>query len=99
MERYDYLYTAKELQPWVERTREIAAHPRVEDVYVVTNNHARGKGVVNALMLESMLTGHQVQAPASLMSEYEEALAPYARPVDMTERPAVLEREGPREHA
>lgn len=99
MERYDYLYTAKELQPWVERTKEIAAHPRVEDVYVVTNNHARGKGVVNALMLESMLTGHQVQAPASLMSEYQEALAPYARPVDMTERPAVLEREGPREHA
>ncbi|XXF78623.1 DUF72 domain-containing protein [Myxococcaceae bacterium GXIMD 01537] len=92
-ERYDYLYTAEELEPWVERTREIAAHPRVQDVYVVTNNNARGKGVANALMLESMLEGHAVEAPAALVREYPAALGPYARPV---EPPAA---EGPREQA
>jgi uncharacterized protein YecE (DUF72 family) len=98
MDRYDYLYSAQELQPWVERTREIAAHPRVQDVYVVTNNHARGKGVANALMLESMLQGRQVQAPAPLLAEYPEVLGPYARPVELVEQPA-LEEEGPREQA
>lgn len=98
MERYDYLYSAKELQPWVERTKEIAEHPRVQDVYVVTNNHARGKGVANALMLESMLKGQPVQAPAALVREYPEALGPYARPVEMG-TPLSLEEEGPREQA
>ncbi len=98
MDRYDYLYSAQELGPWVERTREIAEHPRVQDVYVVTNNHARGKGVANALMLEALLTGHAVQAPAALVSEYPEALGPYARPVELVERRQV-EEEGPREQA
>ncbi len=97
MERYDYLYSAQELQPWVERTKEIAQHPRVQDIYVVTNNHARGKGVANALMLESMLKGQPVQAPAALVREYPEALGPYARPVEL-EPPLSLE-EGPTEHA
>jgi uncharacterized protein YecE (DUF72 family) len=98
MERYDYLYSAEELRPWVERTREIAAHPRVRDVYVITNNHARGKGVANALMLEAMLTGRKVEAPATLVHEYPEALGPYARPVEPGER-LPMEEEGPREQA
>lgn len=94
MERYDYLYSAQELQPWVERTKEIAEHPRVQDVYVVTNNHARGKGVANALMLESMLKGQPVQAPAALVREYPQALGPYARPVELEAPPSLLEEEG-----
>lgn len=98
MERYDYLYSAQELQPWVERTKEIAQHPRVQDVYVITNNHVRGKGVANALMLESMLKGQPVQAPAALVREYPEALGPYARPVEV-EAQLTLEEEGPREQA
>jgi hypothetical protein len=66
----------------------------VQDVYVVTNNHARGKGVANALMLESMLKGQPVQAPAALVREYPQALGPYARPVEL-EGPAALEEERP----
>jgi len=31
-ERYDYLYTAKELEPWADRTRELADEPGVTDV-------------------------------------------------------------------
>jgi uncharacterized protein YecE (DUF72 family) len=82
-DRYDYLYSAKELEPWAERTKEIARHPRVEDVYVITNNHARGKGVANALMLEAMVTGRKVEAPRLLFQEYAEVLSPYAHPVDL----------------
>jgi uncharacterized protein YecE (DUF72 family) len=79
-ERYDYLYPARELEPWAQRTREIAAESPTEDVFVVTNNHYRGKGVTNALMLKSMITGQQVEAPATLFGEYGEVLEPYARP-------------------
>ena len=49
--RSDYLYSADELKPWVRRTREVAKATR--DTYVVTNNHARGQAVVNALMIEA----------------------------------------------
>ena len=56
----------------------------MEDVYVITNNHARGKGVTNALMLKAMVTGEQVEAPATLLREYPEALGPYARPVELS---------------
>jgi uncharacterized protein YecE (DUF72 family) len=84
VDRYDYLYSARELRPWAERTKEIAAHSRVEDVYVITNNHARGKGVANALMLKAMATGEQVEAPATLLREYPKELGPYARPMDLT---------------
>jgi len=80
LERYDYLYTAKELKPWAERTKEMATHPRVSDVYVVTNNHVRGKGVVNAMMLQTILTGRKVHAPETLLHEYRETLAPYVLP-------------------
>ena len=78
--RYDYLYRAEELQPWAARAREIAADDRTEDVYVVTNNHFRGKGITNALMLQSMVEDRTVPAPAGLFSEYGEVLAPYAEP-------------------
>jgi uncharacterized protein YecE (DUF72 family) len=86
-DRYDYLYSARELEPWAARTKEVAAHPRTEDVYVITNNHARGKGATNALMLKAMVTGEQVEAPDTLLREYPEHLGPYARPVDLTARP------------
>lgn len=80
-ERYNYLYTAQELQPWAVKTVEISQDPRVQDVYVVTNNHYRGKGVANALMLEAMVTGQRVPAPDTLVSEYPEVLGPYVTPV------------------
>jgi len=87
IERYDYLYSAGELAPWAERTKEIAQHPRVQDVYVITNNHARGKGVVNALMLQAMVTGQKVSAPEGLLREYPGALGPYVHPGPAQEAP------------
>lgn len=81
-ERYDYLYTADELTPWVERVKEIAADEGTDDVYVVTNNHYRGKAVANALMLESMSARRRkkVPGPPELFEEYGDLLEGYARP-------------------
>lgn len=76
-ERYDYLYTAEELAPWVERTEQIAEQPDTDDVYVVTNNHYRGKAVANALMMRAMIEGGTVQAPPTLVGEYGEVLEGY----------------------
>ena len=77
-QRYDYLYSAEELAPWVERIRALDAAPGVCDVYVVTNNHFEGKGPANALMIRAMLEGRTVLAPATLYETYPAQLAPYA---------------------
>jgi uncharacterized protein YecE (DUF72 family) len=77
-ERYDYLYSRAELEPWVARIEEIAE--RTEDVYVLTNNHNLGKAGVNALQLKSMIGHEQVVAPPTLFESYREELAPYALP-------------------
>jgi uncharacterized protein YecE (DUF72 family) len=80
-ERYDYLYSADELGPWAERAAQIAAAPATAEVYVVTNNHFRGKGITNALMLRSMVQGRPVPAPPGLFDDYAEVLEGYAEPV------------------
>ncbi|PYV21542.1 MAG: DUF72 domain-containing protein [Acidobacteria bacterium] len=67
-ERYDYLYSLDELEPWVDRIRKVAE--RVEATYVITNNHFEGKAVANALELSSLLSGHPVQVPESLAAHY-----------------------------
>lgn len=81
-QRYDYLYTPKELGPWVERIRSLGATEGVADVYVVTNNHFEGKGPANALMLRAMLDRRKAKAPPVLYATYRAALEPYAEPAD-----------------
>lgn len=44
-ERYDYLYSKEELLPWVECARELS---KKGDVFVILNNHYRGKAIQNA---------------------------------------------------
>ncbi|HEX5481825.1 MAG TPA: DUF72 domain-containing protein [Terriglobia bacterium] len=67
-QRYNYLYRREELDPWIERIRHIAQRSKV--TFVITNNHARGKAVANALQLIALVTGRTVQAPESLLEEY-----------------------------
>jgi uncharacterized protein YecE (DUF72 family) len=76
--RYDYLYSAGELEPWADRVKALAASPLAPDVYVVTNNHFRGQAAANAKMLEAMVEGRKVEAPAELLRAFPEALAPFA---------------------
>lgn len=78
--RYDYLYSAEELTPWVERIRKVAGAAGVADVYVVSNNHFEGKGPANALMIRSMLEGRKVPCPPVLFETYRAVLEPYAEP-------------------
>ncbi len=75
--RYDYLYAAEELEPWIARIRKVAAADGVTDVYVISNNHYEGKGPANALMIRAMLEGRRVPCPATLLRTYEQVLAPY----------------------
>ncbi|HEX9310235.1 MAG TPA: DUF72 domain-containing protein [Gemmatimonadaceae bacterium] len=81
-ERYNYLYRADELEPWVERAKEMAADPATREVYVVTNNHYKGKAVANALMMKSMITGERVPAPTGVLEAYGEAVEKYAIPLE-----------------
>lgn len=52
-ERYDYLYSERELAEWVPRLKEIEA--ATERVFVAMNNHYQAKAVINARMLQQML--------------------------------------------
>jgi uncharacterized protein YecE (DUF72 family) len=81
-QRYDYLYKATELEPWAERAREIAASPESREVYVVTNNHYKGKAVANALMMKSMLAGAKVPAPSGIIDAYANAVGDYTIPAE-----------------
>lgn len=69
-ERYDYLYSAKELQPWIERIRRIE---RAEKVFVVTNNHFRGQAAVNAVEIKKGL-GLPVEVPPQLAETYPDRM-------------------------
>jgi uncharacterized protein YecE (DUF72 family) len=70
-DRYDYLYSLQELEPWADRVRTISEKRR-ESVFVVTNNHFEGKAVVNALQLAALLTDRPVSPPAQLLARYPE---------------------------
>lgn len=67
-DRYNYLYSMDELEPWVDKIKKVATES--EESYVVTNNHFRGKGVVNAIEIKAMLEGEKVPGPVSLVQEY-----------------------------
>jgi uncharacterized protein YecE (DUF72 family) len=67
-DRYNYLYSVDELEPWISRIKEIAA--KTKESYVITNNHFRGQAVVNALEIKATLTEEKVPAPAPLFEKY-----------------------------
>jgi uncharacterized protein YecE (DUF72 family) len=79
-QRYNYLYKAEELEPWAERTKEIAADPGTREVYVVTNNHYKGKAVANALMMRSMVVGERVPVPSGVFDAYGDTMEAQAQP-------------------
>ena len=68
LERYDYLYAAEELEPWVNRIKEVAA--KAKQTFVITNNHARGQSLVNAFEILAELEEEKVPGPAKLIDTY-----------------------------
>ncbi len=69
-ERYDHLYSADELAPWLARVKAVAHD--AEETYVITNNHNLGKSTVNALQLRAFLSGSAVDVPPQLLESYPE---------------------------
>jgi uncharacterized protein YecE (DUF72 family) len=53
LNRYDYLYTEEELEPWVDTVEDI--EERCREVRIAFNNHGHAKAVKNALMFRRML--------------------------------------------
>jgi uncharacterized protein YecE (DUF72 family) len=78
-DRYNYLYSERELAGWKERIENVAA--KAETTYVITNNHFESKAGVNALELKAMVTGKRVPAPPTLVQKYPE-LRRFADPAD-----------------
>ncbi|MFQ5670439.1 MAG: DUF72 domain-containing protein [Acidobacteriota bacterium] len=66
--RYDYLYSAEELAPWI-RGLQRAAGEKTQGI-VIANNHFRGKAAVNAVEIRHSLSGRMVPAPAPLLAAY-----------------------------
>ena len=51
--RYNYRYSIKELIPWIDKVKEIAAKTNTLRIYF--NNHYGGKAVINALQFKDIL--------------------------------------------
>jgi len=68
MERYDYLYSRDELDPWISRIQEVSDKAR--QTFVITNNHARGQSLVNAFEILAQLEAEKVPGPAKLIETY-----------------------------
>ncbi len=67
LRQHDYLYSEAELEEWrkrVDRIRKFA-----EATFVIFNNDAAGKSVVNALQMQSLMGG-RASAPRELRRKY-----------------------------
>jgi uncharacterized protein YecE (DUF72 family) len=68
LRQHDYLYTEDELAEWQERIERVA---RFSDrTFVVFNNDAAGKSVVNALQLKEATGSRRTPAPLELRRKY-----------------------------
>lgn len=72
-ERYDHLYSIEELEPWVDRIRQISRDAK--ETYALANNHNVGKGPANALEIAALLNGERVGAPETLIQHYPDLKA------------------------
>lgn len=75
--KYDYLYSAAEIDAVAARVRRAAEAAPL--VFVITNNHFRGQGPANSFMLKARLLGRPVPVPPDLLRAYPH-LAPDAAP-------------------
>ena len=80
-ERYDYLYSTTELQPFAETAS--AASRLVKKLYLYLNNHFAAKAVANAVVLKHKLdVPVEGEYPASFVERYPDVkvLVPSTRP-------------------
>jgi len=67
-DRYNYLYSEQELEPWIEKIKGMKQ--RVNDLFIITNNHYRGQAVVNALEIQAALGYAKYTIPQPLVDAY-----------------------------
>jgi uncharacterized protein YecE (DUF72 family) len=70
-ERYNYLYSKDELEPWIGRIETMA---KSKDTFVITNNHFRGQAVVNAADIRESL-GQGGKVPEQLKEVYKDRVS------------------------
>jgi uncharacterized protein YecE (DUF72 family) len=75
-DRYDYLYSAQELAPFVETAK--AVKHLVKKMYLYTNNHFSAKSVANAAMIKAQL-GEPVDVPKPVRAQEIASSAPARR--------------------
>jgi len=66
--QHDYLYTEAELAEWSKRIERISQF--AESTFVIFNNDASAKSVVNALELQAMMKGVRAKAPRELRRRF-----------------------------
>ena len=74
--RHDYLYSMEELAEWKERIDHLRRF--ADAVYVITNNDAGGRSVVNALQLQAMFGLGAQEAPRELVRHYRRELEDFS---------------------
>lgn len=67
-ERYDYLYNESELEEWRDRAKRMLE--KVQNLFIITNNHYRGQALVNAFQIKSMLEKRKLEVPPTLTTAY-----------------------------
>ena len=87
LERYDYLYSRDELEPWIDRIKEVAQ--KAKQTFVITNNHARGQSLVNAFEILADLEEERVPGPAKLIETYPR-LAESVQPDDQDQQGSLF---------
>ena len=66
--QHDYLYTEAELADWAKRIERIGQF--ADSMFVIFNNDAAAKSVVNGLELQAMMKGVRTTAPRELRRRY-----------------------------
>jgi len=66
--QHDYLYSEAELAEWAKRIEHVSRF--ADSTFVILNNDAQGKSVVNALQLQAILGGGRATAPKELRRRF-----------------------------
>jgi len=67
-ERYNYLYSENELQPWVERLLNLQR--QTSRLFVFANNHFVGQATANAIQLRYMVLKEKVPVSPTMLEKY-----------------------------
>ena len=73
-DRFDYLYTRKELEPWASRIQRIAEALQGSEVHVITNNNASNYSIANAFDMQELL-GLPVAGGEAIPDEVAQTMA------------------------